>query len=290
MKHVVITGSTSGIGFAAAVALAREGWRVIGTGREPGRCAAAEAAVRAAAPGAEVEFLAADLGSRREVLSLAERIRRLVHADTEGGLDALVLNAGTVPAWYTVTEDGFETQFAVNHLSGFLLARELDHELRRAGEARIVTTSSGSHRGARIHWKDVMMRRSYNPLSAYKQSKLANVLFTVEYNRRRARGAGPRAYAVDPGLVDTAIGEKGGGIVAFVWRWRRKGGAKPEAAARTIVHLVAEPSLADAEAPYWKDLRPVNPSRRAFDEGEGRSLWELSERLCGESVATGRTQ
>lgn len=134
------------------------------------------------------------------------------------------------------------------------------------------------------------MRRSYNPLSAYKQSKLANLLFTVEYNRRRAKEGGPRAYAVDPGLVDTAIGEKGGGIVAFVWKWRRRGGVKPELAARTIVHLVADPPLVDVEAPYWKDLRPFGPSRRALDEEAGRGLWELSEQLCGESVATGRTE
>ncbi|HUX36260.1 MAG TPA: SDR family NAD(P)-dependent oxidoreductase, partial [Rectinemataceae bacterium] len=161
MKHVVITGSTSGIGFAAALALAREGWRVIGTGREAGRCAAAEAALRAAAPGAHVDFLAAELASRREVLGLAERIGRIVGSDNEGRLEALVLNAGTVPAWFTVTEDGYETQFAVNHLSGFLLARELEGELRHAGGARIVITSSASHRGARMHWKDPMLRRSY---------------------------------------------------------------------------------------------------------------------------------
>ena len=285
MKHVVITGSTSGIGFAAALALAREGWRVIGTGREAGRCAAAEAALRAAAPGAHVDFLAAELASRREVLGLAERIGRIVGSDNEGRLEALVLNAGTVPAWFTVTEDGYETQFAVNYLSGYFLARELEAELRLAGGARIVTTSSASHRGARLHWKDPMMRRSYNPLSAYKQSKLANLLFTVEHNRRRLDAAAPRAYAVDPGLVDTAIGEKGGGIVALVWKWRRRAGVTAEAAARTIVHLVVEASLADPEAPYWKDSRPLAPSRRALDAEEGRRLWELSERLCGESAA-----
>ena len=280
MKHAVITGATSGIGLAAARELADKGWRVIGVGRDPGRCAAAEAELRSLAPLAKPVYLVADLASRRQVLELAARLRYLLMADNGGRLEALLHNAATVPAWYTVTEDGYETQFAVNHLSGFLLARELEAELVRAA-GRIVTTSSASHRGARMRWADPMFRRLYNPLAAYGQSKLANVLFTIEHNRRKATATGVRAFAVDPGLVDTAIGEKGGGIVALVWKWRRRGGVAPEVAARTLVALAARELEGNDDAPYWKDLAPIRPSPRALDEADGRRLWELSDRLCG---------
>ncbi|MGE5598479.1 MAG: SDR family NAD(P)-dependent oxidoreductase [Bacteroidota bacterium] len=281
-KTVVVTGATSGIGLAAARRLASMGCRIIGVGRDAARCAQAEAIVRAAAPEARVNYLIADLASQRQVRVLAAEIRRLLEADGAGRLDVLVNNAGMVSTWYTATEDGYETQFAVNHLAPFLLTHELLPLLRRTGCARVLVTSSGSHYGARMRWRDVMHRRGYNCLLAYKQSKLANVLFTSEFNRRLGPGTGIRAYAVDPGLVDTAIGEKGtGGLVRWFWRLRRRGGVSPDEAAETIVRLAIEPVLEDPEAVYWKNCRPKRPSRYAEREDAGRRLWELSERLCG---------
>lgn len=279
-KTAVITGATSGIGLAALKELAGLGFRVIGVGRAAKRCAEAEASIRSEMPGARVDYLVADLSSQRQVRDLAAAISRLLETENGGCLDLLVNNAGTVSSWYVTTEDGYEMQFAVNHLAPFLLTRELLPLLNKAGFARVITTSSGSHYNTRMNWRDVMYRRGYNCLLAYKQSKLANVLFTSEFNRRQGPGSRIRAYAVDPGLVNTGIGEKGtNGFVCWFWRIRRQRGVAPEIAARTIIHLATTPGLEDPEAVYWKDCRPKRPSGYSQREETGRRLWELSERL-----------
>jgi NAD(P)-dependent dehydrogenase (short-subunit alcohol dehydrogenase family) len=280
-KTVVITGATSGIGLAVARGLARKGCRVIGAGRSASRCREAESALRAETPGAVVDYIVADLGSQRQIRALAATIKERLEEGGDG-LDVLVNNAGTVSTWYLATEDGYETQFAVNYLASFLLTQELLPELRKSGSARVITTSSGSHYRTRIRWNDVMFRNGYNCLSAYKQSKLANVIFTNELNRRLEPTSGIRAYAVDPGLVDTAIGEKGTtGIVRWFWRIRRRGGISPERAAETILHLATSPSLENPGAGYWKECRPERPSPYAEREDVMQRLWEMSERLCG---------
>ncbi len=281
-KMMVITGATSGIGRAAARALARRGARVIGVGRSAARCAELEEAIRREDPAARLTTLTADLSSQRQVRRLAADIRGLVEAEAGGRLDALVNNAASVSSWYTATEDGYELQFAVNHLAPFLLTCELLPLLRAAPSGRVITISSASHYRTRMHWSDIMYRRGYNCLLAYKQSKLANVLFSAELNRRLGPGSPLRAYAVDPGLVNTELGLKGtGGLENWVWQKRRSGGVSPEQGAATAVFLASEPSLADPDAVYWKDCRPAAPSRPAQDPADAARLWALSERLCG---------
>jgi hypothetical protein len=134
-----------------------------------------------------------------------------------------------------------------------------------------------------------MHRRGYNPLRTYKQSKLANVLFTFELNRRLGDASPVRAYAADPGLVNTEIGLKGTtGIARWIWEKRRAKGRRPEEAAATLVFLAVDPSVAGSRAVYWKDCRPTPPSRYARRREEAARLWAISERLCG--LATGPCQ
>jgi NAD(P)-dependent dehydrogenase (short-subunit alcohol dehydrogenase family) len=281
-KTIVITGATSGIGRAALRALAARGAYVIGSGRSRERCRQARLEILAELPDARIDFAVADLASQRQVRRLADAISDRVDTSGGGKIDALVNNAGTVASWYTATEDGYELQFAVNHLAPFLLTYTLMPLLEAAPSARIVTVSSGSHRGAQIQWQDIMYRRRYNILSAYKQSKLANVMFSAEFNRRLGESSSIRAYAADPGLVHTHIGMKGtSGIAKWVWRKRMKGGITPAQGAETVVFLAVDPSVRGSTAVYWKECQPRSPSPYAQRPDEANRLWALSRRLCG---------
>ncbi len=281
-KITVITGATSGIGLAAAMSIAGEGHLVIGVARSTEKAQAAKQAILSKYPQAKVKYLLADLSSQAKVKELAKNI--LIFLETVGkqSIDALINNAGAVTSWFTLTEDGYELQFAVNHLAPFLLTNLLLPYLHKAPSGRVLTVSSGSHRRCRIHWKDVMLRRNYNTLKAYQQSKLANVLFTYELNRKLGEESTVKAYAIDPGLVNTKIGTKGTNrLVNWFWNKRSKKGVSPEIASESIIHLACRRTIPEAESWYWKGCLPIQPSRYAQREDEAQRLWELSTRLCG---------
>ncbi len=281
-KTYVVTGATSGIGLAAVEILMRQGASVIGAGRSPVRCQEAESRLRRIYPGAEINYLVADLSTLAQVRNLAAQIHDLLAQRSTHVLDGLLNNAGTFTFWLSLTPDGFETQWAVNHLAPFLLTNELMPLLLAAAGGRVVTVSSGSHYGTRLDWADPQLRRHYNGLSAYSSTKLANVLFTLELNRRLGPGSRLRAFAADPGLVKTDIGYKGTpAIVRWVWRQRRAAGMPPEESARGIVYLLTEPSIQDSSEVYWQHGRPKTASRYALDRDSAARLWSLSENMCG---------
>ncbi len=280
---IVITGATSGIGLATAIALARRGAAIVGIGRSADRCKSAEQAVREAqTSGAYAAFLVADLSLQTEVREVADEIRASLHAWRRSYLDVLINNAATVPYWQTLTPEGFDMQWALNHLAPFLLTLELLPVLSAAPSGRVITVSSGSHYSGRLNWPDIQLRRSYTPLRAYNQSKLANVLFTLEFNRRYAASSRVRAYAADPGLVNTDLGQKSNSSLArWVWGIRRRGGVTPESAAQGLVFLASEPSIQDSPEIYWKDGKPKKPSIHALNAQSAKQLWELSAQMCG---------
>lgn len=281
-KITMMTGATSGIGLAAMKALAGEGQIMIGTARSKEKAEAAKAAILAAYPEAEVTYLLADLSSQDQVRSLARQAVNVIGSYERESLDVLVNNAGSVTSWYTLTEDGYEQQFAVNHLAPFLLTHFLLPNLKQAQSGRVLTVSSGSHRHTRMHWRDVMLSRHYGTLKAYKQSKLANVLFSLELNRRLGPNSSVKAYAVDPGLVNTHIGEKGtNGFVNWFWSRRSSRGVTPEIAAETIVYLACRNEIPYQDEWYWKECHPVPSSHYSQKEEPASRLWELSLDLCG---------
>lgn len=274
-KAAVITGATSGIGFETAKKLAAEGFAVIGVGRSKERCDAAEKAILSEISGEDVRFLTADLYHQREVTRLALQIEELVKLEFDGELFALINNAGCASSYYVTTEDGVERQFALNYLSAFLLTHKLLPCLIKAN-GRVIMTGSGSHKGIKVRWNDVMLTNGYNPLTAYKQSKLCDMLLAKGLNDRYAKH-GVRAYAVDPGLVKTDIGTKAGSIVKLAWAFRKPFGQPPAVPAQTYAWICRQEK--HPEHLYYYDCAPRKFSREVTSQNADR-LFAMSHRFC----------
>lgn len=279
-KTAVVTGASSGIGLHSLIALVRAGAFGIGVGRNPQRCANARVLVEAACPGGRVHYLVADLSRQAEVRRLAVEIGSLLDESGSPALDVLVNNAGTYAGKRTITEDGVELMLAVNHLAPFLLTHLLLSRLSAAPAGRIITISSASHYHAILDFRRLNRPLIYFGYERYKVHKFANVLFTYELNRRLA-GTRVRAFAVDPGLIDTDMGAKGTGRLASTfWKFRRRKGRSPEIPARTVLFLSSEASLQDSRDYYWRDCRPKQPDPRAGRPDLALDLWQISAKLC----------
>ncbi len=280
-KTAVITGATSGIGLATAKLLALHGARIIGVGRDIQRGENARAVILDTCHDAQVTYLLADLSSQKQVRLLADSIRAELERQSAPSVDILVNNAGTYSEKKVLTEDGIEKTFATNHLAPFLLTRELFPLLRLSPAGRVITVSSDSHYNISINPDAVHNPSFYLGILAYAQSKLANVLFTAEFNRRFS-GSRVHAYAVDPGLVRTDIAYKGQPAFSrFIWKLRRSSGVDPNVPARTILYLASEPSIQSSPENYWCDQKPKRSSRTAGDSTLAAKLWDTSLRLCG---------
>lgn len=278
MKTVVITGATSGIGFAVAKALAAQGANVIGVGRAKERCDSAVNSIIDAMPSANVKYFCGDLSQQTDVSRIADEISEYLKNECGGKLDALINNAGGIRNWYTTTAEGYEMQFALNHLSGFLMTYRMLPYLRKS-RGRVILTGSNSHKMMKMHWKDVMYQKHYSCLMAYKQSKLCNMLFAKEFNRRYGQ-SGVSAYVVDPGLVNTNIGQKQtSGIVSWFWGLRSKHGVTPDVPAQTYVYLCNQ--MPAPKGLYYYLCKESQYSKRADNAEDANRLFELSEKLCG---------
>ncbi len=178
-KSILVTGATDGIGKQSALELARMGHHVLVHGRNAARGQKAVDEIRHVTKNAQVELVLADFASLAQVRELAQAVR-----EKYPRLDVLINNAGVFVSKRTLTVDGFETTFAVNHLAHFLLTNLLLDPIERSTPARIVTVSSGTHRSGQIEWDNLQGETKYSGYDAYSRSKLANVLFAYELANR----------------------------------------------------------------------------------------------------------
>ena len=279
-KTVVITGGNSGIGFETAVGLARAGARVLVTARDRARGEAAVAAIAERSGSDAVELVVFDLASLASVRAGAAEI-----LDRCSRLDVLVNNAGIVLSERTVTPDGLEATFAVNHLGHFLLTELLLDRLKTSAPSRVVNVASTAHKGAPrgLDFTDLQTEQRYRAMPVYSKSKLANIYFTTELARRLA-GTGVTVNCLHPGTVATGYGRDGDtkGVFAFGLKVIKPFVLTPERGARTSVYLASSPEVAGVSGQYFVKCRPRTPSKAARDDGAAARLWEASEKLVAE--------
>src|SRR5574337_1084104 len=243
-RVALVTGATSGIGRIVARELAGRGFRVLLHGRNPVRVSAAVAEVQAAT-GGRVEGLVADFASLAEVRSLADEARRRTDR-----LHILVNNAGGAAMRRTLSPDGIEQTLAVNQLAPFLLTSLLLDLVRRSAPARIVNVASEAHRMGPFPFDDPQNQRRYRGLKVYGQTKLANVLFTMEL-ARRLTGSGVTVNAVHPGTVDTSIWNAARGPGRALIRLFQLFMLSPERGAAPVVRLAADGAMEGVTGAYF---------------------------------------
>ncbi|MDN3690079.1 SDR family oxidoreductase [Cyclobacterium jeungdonense] len=275
-KTCLVTGANTGIGLATAKALCKNGARVIVSSRSKEKAMRTMDAIREELPDADLDYALADLSSQREIRKMAAGLK-----NSYSKLDVLINNAGGWFSTFALTEDGIERQWAINHLAPFLLTQQLLPLLIQSEDPRIITVSSDSHFHGKIHFDDVNLRQNYHGLRAYAQSKLANVLFTREFERRKTERK-LSSYAVQPGLVKTDIGLKHTlSLHGLAWKIRRLTGKSPERGAETSVYLAISKEVGGISGAYWDKCKQKNQSKKANSSEDASRLWELSKEMCG---------
>jgi NAD(P)-dependent dehydrogenase (short-subunit alcohol dehydrogenase family) len=283
-RTAVVTGANSGIGLPTATELARHGARVILATRSADKGRAAVEQILGAVPGAAVAWARLDLADLASVRAFVDELGL-------AGLDLLVNNAGVMMLPRQQTADGFEMQFGTNHLGHFALTGLLLPALLARPGARVVTVSSGLHHRGRLDFDDLMGERRYNKTAAYAQSKLANLLFAFELQRRAdAAGADLVSVAAHPGFAATNLGRHVSPLFDLGVRLARVVGVaqSAEMGALPTLYAATAPDVAGGEyfGPDGKGEERGYPVRvpasaRARDEADAARLWEISERLTG---------
>lgn len=274
----LVTGATSGIGLATAARLAQCGVSVIAVGGSRTPREAAEATIRAHAPGARLEVLAVDLSDMTDVRRLADHVLTRYRR-----LDVLLNIAGRASAAPTSAVGEFDPILATNHLGPFLLTNLLLDLMKRSAPARIITVTSSMHRRVReIPWRDLQQGRSSRrtDMSMYTLSKLLNILFTSE-SSRRLRGDRVAAMAADPGFVRTRLDRDATGLFGLFLKVAGPFRSAPEAAALDLGRLALSADADEFNGRYVDQGKVVEPSRLAQDTASATRLWDLSAALTG---------
>ena len=277
-KVVLITGANSGIGRETAKALAHQGATIVMACRNLAKAEPVCAEIRQESGNLQVEVMHLDLASLASVREFAGRF-----AVKYGQLDVLLNNAGTFSMKRQETRDGFEMTMGANYLGPFLLTHLLLPALEQTPAARIVNVSSDAHYRGEIDLADLHLERNYQGFRAYANSKLANVLFTLDL-AERLQGTGITVNALHPGHVATNIWN--------IWpekQWFQAIFSKvinlfaisAEEGAQTSIYLVSSEEVRGITGLYYDDKRPKPPSDKCQDVQLRRGLWQLSERLTG---------
>ncbi|MEX2393726.1 MAG: SDR family oxidoreductase [Actinomycetota bacterium] len=276
-KTVLVTGANTGIGLETAAEIAAMGAKTVITARDATKGENAVAEMRRRAPDADVDVMSLDLASFGSVRSFAKEFR-----DRCDRLDVLINNAGLMQSERSMTADGNETTFQVNHLGPFLLTNLLLDKIKASAPSRIVNVASTAHRGGRLDFDDLQSEQSFRGMRTYGTSKLCNILFTREL-ARRLEGTGVAVNSLHPGTVRTGFARDGDatGIMSIGVRLAAPFFMSPAQGAKTSVYLASSPEVEGKSGLYWARCKVARPAAAAQDDESARRLWDVSERLSG---------
>lgn len=285
-KIAVVTGANTGLGYETALGLARKECKVIMACRNKDKAEKAMAGIRKEVPNADLEFITLDLNSLKSVREFAK-----VYREKYDTLDRLINNAGLMIPPLMRTEDGFESQFGVNHLGHFLLTNELFSVIKRTENARVISLSSIAHKNGRIHFDDPNWEKSYSKMDAYNQSKVACLMFAYELQRRlNDAGSIVISIAAHPGVSDTELGRYIPKVLYYVFKpitplftHHPKEAAKPTLMAALDENVKG----GDYYGPQGFNEMKGDPGKArstgySKKRDEAAKLWELSEKLTGQ--------
>jgi NAD(P)-dependent dehydrogenase (short-subunit alcohol dehydrogenase family) len=274
-KVCLVTGANSGIGRAAAMGLAGMGATVVMLCRSARRGEKALQWIRKKTGNENVHLLLADLSRRQDILNAADEFK-----GRHSRLDVLLNNAGVMTSKRQLTDDGFETQFFVNHLAYFLLTGSLIDLLHKSAPSRVVNVASTAHGRGTLDFDDLQCEKQYNGWQQYGNTKLANIVFTYEL-ARRLDGSGVTANCLHPGVIHTNLLSSYSTVLNGLWyllQWFFK---KPDEGAETPIYLASSPEVENVSGKYFKYRSPVGTSDESYASSVQQRLWEVSEELTG---------
>ena len=281
-KICMVTGATSGMGKATAVALAQMGATVILVARNQSKGEAVRDEIRTQSGNMNVEVMLADLSSQQSVRELATAFQQNYQH-----LHVLVNNAGGIFFTRETTVDGVEMTLAVNHLAPFLLTNLLLDVLKASTPARIINISSNVESIGNINFDDLQHEKRYISIIAYAQAKLATMLFTYEL-ARRLEGTGITVNAITPGPVATNFGKNGNHLMNRIFPLFFRFATSAEEGAQTAIYLASSPMVEDTTGKVFYHRKELHSSRKSYNVMLQKKVWQVSEELTGKPVIVER--
>jgi NAD(P)-dependent dehydrogenase (short-subunit alcohol dehydrogenase family) len=276
-KTCLVTGSTSGIGKETARALSGMGASLVLVARDASKGQAVKSEIVRSTGNEDVEILECDLSDMSSISGACSRF-----AESHDRLDVLINDAGVWERMRSLSKDGIEMTFAVNHLAPFLMTNLLLDLLRKSAPSRIVSVSSGLH-GGTVHFDDVEFSRRFNGMAAYRQSKLSNILFVKELSRRLA-GSGVTANCLMPGFVATGLFRNAS---VFTRVFVKGFASRPSKGAETSVYLASSPEVESVSGECFRNKMVAKTSRESNDRTLAERLWALSEKYTAKWLEAG---
>jgi NAD(P)-dependent dehydrogenase (short-subunit alcohol dehydrogenase family) len=269
-KNIVITGATDGIGLAAAIAIARQGYRIGLVGRNAQKAAIAQEKIISLTGNDQLDFFEADLSSVKNVQSLAEEIK-----SKYSSLNVLLNNAGGANRYKVITDEGLEKTFATNQMNYFVLTTELLELLSETSGSRIVNVASNAHIGSNIDYSNINAEKEYSFWKAYCVSKLMNLMFTYRLASIQDKVT---VNALHPGFVDTNIAGNEGNFIKKIVKIGSKIFARSvEDGADSSIYLSTSEAVEGISGQYYFKCKPIKSSKISYDQNQWDQIWSICE-------------